>query len=63
MQPDGHCMYRTVQHQLSLRSDDQDQQASTATTSDDDHQSNGVMDLRKNTADYFGITVMNACRS
>ena len=53
MQPDGHCMYRAVQDQLSLRSDDQDQQASTATINDDDCQSDGVMDLRRKTADYI----------
>ena len=46
-------MYRAVQDQLSLRSDDQQQQASTATISDDDHQSGGVTDLRKKTADYI----------
>ena len=46
-------MYRAVQDQLSLRSDDQQQQASTTTISDNDHQSGGVMDLRKKTADYI----------
>lgn len=53
MQPDGHCMYRAVQDQLSLRSDDQQQQTSAATVSDNDHQTDAVMDLRKKTADYM----------
>lgn len=51
-------MYRAVQDQLSLGSNDQQQQASTANISDDgddddDPQSDGVMDLRKKTADYI----------
>ena len=46
-------MYRAVQDQLSLCSNDQQQQASTAADSDDDHQSDGVRDLRKKTADYI----------
>ena len=51
-------MYRAVQDQLSLGSNDQQPQASTANISDDgddddDPQSDGVMDLRKKTADYI----------
>ena len=41
MQPDGHCMYRAVQDQLSLRSDN------------DHQQTHDVMKLRKKTADYI----------
>ena len=41
MQPDGHCMYRAVQDQLSLRSDG------------DSHPAEDVAALRKKTADYI----------
>lgn len=53
LQPDGHCMYRAVQDQLSLHANDQQQQAATSATSEDDHQTDDVMDLRKKTADYI----------
>ncbi len=41
MQPDGHCMYRAVQDQLSLRSNG------------DSHPAQDVAELRKKTADYM----------
>lgn len=53
LQPDGHCMYRAVQDQLSLHSNDQHQQAATTATNENDNQTDDVMDLRKKTADYI----------
>ncbi|KAL3147843.1 hypothetical protein ABBQ32_002566 [Trebouxia sp. C0010 RCD-2024] len=53
IQPDGHCMYRAVQDQLSLRSSNDQQHQSATANGDDSHQTDDVMDLRKKTADYI----------
>ena len=53
MQPDGHCMYRAVQDQLTLRSNNDQQHQAAAANSDDSHQADDVTDLRKKTADYI----------
>lgn len=46
-------MYRAVQDQLSLHGNDQQQQAAPTATSEEDYQTDDVMDLRKKTADYI----------
>lgn len=46
-------MYRAVQDQLTLRSENSHDPQSATAISDDSHQTDGVMDLRKKTADYI----------
>ena len=46
-------MYRAVQDQLTLRSNNDQQHQTAAANSDDSHQTDDVTDLRKKTADYI----------